>query len=155
MYKHILIPTDGSALSQSAAQSGIKLAKSINANVVAFHALPTYKDFLYRIDVRSNEGITEDVFNHLHERMAYQYLSLIKEMALLSGVQYEEYTINDDNAAKAIVKAAEDKKCDLIFIGSHGRSGIVQAILGSVTTKVLSLSDIPVLVYQEAIKNPL
>lgn len=153
MYKRILIPTDGSILAENAAQAGITLAKSLNASVIGFHAMPTYYDFIYKIDVNSEHGISEDVFNRLHERMADQYLNKIKEMAAIAGVQYESYKLVDNSASAAILQAANNKECDLICMGSHGRSGIAQAFLGSVTNKLLSICTIPILIHREAEKH--
>ena len=149
MYKRILIPTDGSILAENAAQAGIILAKPLNASVIGFHAMPAYYDLIYKIDVNSPHGISEDVFNRLHERMADQYLNKIKEMAAIAGVQYDSYTLVNNSASAAIAQAAREKECDLICIGSHGRSGVAQTFLGSVTNKLLSICTIPILIHRE------
>jgi len=150
MFKKILIPTDGSALSTESAVAAIALAKALSASVVGFYASPPYRlqpfeDF---------PGIRpEKEFDELSKRTAENYLGALAEMARESGVKFVGHTLTTEQPATGIAEAANNTLCDLICIGSHGYGGFTQLFLGSVTTKVLSLCDIPVLVYRK-VKSP-
>ena len=78
--------------------------------------------------------------------MGQEYLKPIQDAAEKAGLVYSSQFAFSDNAAQALARTAEELECDLIFMGSHGSSGLGQLILGSVTSKVLSLCKIPVLV---------
>jgi nucleotide-binding universal stress UspA family protein len=148
MFERILIPTDGSKLADKASRAAVAMAKSEGASVVGFHALPSYEQSTYQTVAVSPGWITEEKFNKLNKQAAKKYLDAVEKLAHEAGVPYEGYTLTRKHAALAIVEAVKDKRCDLIFIGSHGRGDLAQVFLGSVTTKVLSLCSIPVLVYR-------
>ena len=145
MYKNILIPTDGSALSRAAAKKGIKLAKSLGARVTAFFAAPAPTPVIYK-------GILPVGFSQpkAHaaaiEKAAARYLGAIEKMAKAAGVKCKSVHVIDDFPAAAILKTASKEKCDLIVIASHGRSGLARAVMGSETRKVIYQAKIPVLV---------
>lgn len=149
MYKRILVPTDGSTLAEEAAHAAIVLAKKVDASVVGFYAMPSYDASGYETVVMSPGWIPEEEFNKAQQGHAKKYLSTLEKMATESGVSYESYSQTAQSAAMAIVDAAKEKQCDLIFIGSHGRGALAQVFLGSVTTKVLSLCSLPVLVHRQ------
>ncbi len=150
MFKKILIPTDGSPLSTESAVAAMALAKALSASVVGFYACPPYRlqpfeDF---------PGISpENEFDERCKRNAENFLGALAEIARESGVKFVGHTLTTEQPAVGIVEAANNTLCDLICIGSHGYGGLTQLFLGSVTTKVLSLCDIPVLVYRKA-KSP-
>ena len=148
MFKHILLPTDGSKLAEKASRAAVELAKSEGASVVGFHALPSYEKSAYQTVAISPGWITEEDFDKFNQRAAKKYLGTIEKLAHEAGVPYEAYTLTQKHPALAIVEAVENKRCDLIFMGSHGRGDLAQVFLGSVTTKVLSLCSTPVLVYR-------
>lgn len=79
---------------------------------------------------------------------AKKYLGEIEKMAQDAGVPFSGVSVTSEHPAVAIVDAADRHACDLIFMGSHGRSSIAQIFLGGVTTKVLSLSSLPVMVFR-------
>ena len=142
MFKHILLATDGSKLSDKAVQAGIKFAKAINAKVTGIHVMPPFKG----VDV-------ESIFpekKHQEQMIASseKYLEVIERAAKAAGVKCAAYYVTDSKPYKAIVSAAEDSGCDAIFIGSHGRGGVAGLLLGSVTVKVLAHTKIPVMVYR-------
>jgi nucleotide-binding universal stress UspA family protein len=148
MFKRILVPTDGSKLAEEAANGAVALAKSVGASIVGFYAMPTYDETAYETVVISPGWIPEEEFNKLNDRAAKKYLGVIEKMAKAAGVRCESYTQSTAHPAVAIVEAARDKRCDLICMSSHGRGGLELIFLGSVTTKVLSMCDIPVLVHR-------
>jgi nucleotide-binding universal stress UspA family protein len=143
MYKHILIPTDGSELSESAILKGVALAKSMNAKVTGvtvsapFHAVAVEPLMVTDTPAQYKKDC---------EALAAKYLGAIEKAAKTTGLQYEGMHVVHDQPYEAIIGAAADKGCDLIVMASHGRRGVKALVLGSETTKVLTHSKIPVLV---------
>lgn len=144
MYKRILIPTDGSDLAMAAARAGMEFAKEQRAEVIGIFVAPTYTNPVYVEMVPPSEQEYKDLLR----RTGQAYLDEIQEAASAAGLQFSGLIEFSDSAAGEIVRSAEAHHCDLIFIGSHGRSGLSQLLLGSVTTKVLATCLIPVLVYR-------
>jgi nucleotide-binding universal stress UspA family protein len=147
MYKHILIPTDGSDLSRKAAMNGVKLAQALGARVTAFFAAPAPTPLVYEgflpVGYTTLEGHAEIV-----EKTAARYLGVIERACEKAGVPCRSVHVTNEFAADAIVDAAKKYKCDLIHMGSHGRRGLSGVLLGSQTQKVLTNSRIPVLVHR-------
>ena len=145
MYKHILVPTDGSKLSVKAAKQAVKLAKALGAKITGFHAAPdfssTYYGDGYILRAPSAKGQAE-----FAQKQARQCLSAIEVEADVEKVACEVFHVVSDSPYEAIIDAAKKKKCDLIFMASHGRRGLSGLVLGSETQKVLIHSKIPVLV---------
>lgn len=146
MYKHILLPTDGSELSEKAIKSGIDFAKSIGARVTGFFVAPQFHLTVY--DDWVVEPMSKSEFDEKSTKQAQQRLALIENMAKTAGVRCDVAHAVSDSPYDAIIKIAEERKCDLIFMASHGRRGIAGLLLGSETTKVLTHTKIPVLVYR-------
>ena len=141
MFKRILLPTDGSDLSKKAVKKGIEFAKSINATVVGFFSPEDYRALMYSEYVPPSL-ISQDEFE------ANAQLAFIEKTAMAAGVAYEGFYMSSITPWEAIVDAAKKKKCDAIFMASHGRTGLAGIVLGSQTHKVLTHSKIPVLVYR-------
>jgi len=145
MFKNILVPTDGSKLSVKAAKSAVKLAKSVGAKITGFYAAPNYSTTYYGdgyvLRSPSAKGQAE-----MAEKQARQCLSTIEVEAEVEKVPCEVMHVISDSPYEAIIDAAKKKKCDLIFMASHGRRGLSGLVLGSETHKVLVHSKIPVLV---------
>lgn len=147
MYTKILIPTDGSPLSEATAIEGIQFAQKISAEVVGVFVAPEYQHTIYD-NTLSHHRPTKDGYALSMQKSGEVYLSVIKNAAQHAGVTYLGITKTSDNTAQTIVDTAQEFQCDLIFMGSHGRSGLGTLLLGSVTSKVLALCDIPVFVYR-------
>jgi nucleotide-binding universal stress UspA family protein len=147
MYKHILIPTDGSDLSRAAALQGVKLAKSLGARVTAFFAAPPATPVVYDGFLPTGYTTTTE-HAAMIEKTAAKYLGVIEKACAAAGVRCESVHETNEFAAEAIMAAAKKRKCDLIFMASHARKGLTGALLGSQTQKVLTHSKIPVLVYR-------
>jgi nucleotide-binding universal stress UspA family protein len=145
MFKHILIPTDGSPLSEDAVEKGIDFAKSIHAKVTGIFVLP--KDYPSCFDAEFPEGVKERVEAE-RKANAKVHLSAMKRVAQSQEVACEVVMETSNQPYEAIVNEAERKGCDLIMMASHGRSGVGALLLGSETQKVLTHSKIPVLVYR-------
>ena len=145
MYKHILIPTDGSALSRKAIANGVKLAKSIGAKVTGLFAAPPATPVVYK-DFVPVDYMTPLEHAAMIEKTAAKYLGVIEQAAKHAGVRCQCIHVTNDFPADAILAVAKQQKCDLIVMASHGRRGLAGVLLGSETQKVLTHSRIPVLV---------
>lgn len=147
MFKHILIPTDGSPTANKAVKAGIRFAHEIGAKVTAYHAI---EDLLAYID---DEGSAIDPkmrveFERSAGEAAQGHLDAIGKLAKAAGVTFDSTVNKTDTAYKGIIEAAKKQKCDVIFMASHGRRGVSGLFLGSVTQKVLTHCKIPVVVYR-------
>jgi nucleotide-binding universal stress UspA family protein len=147
MYKHILLPTDGSPVSRRAVEAGVKLAAGLGARVTGVFAVPPATPILFRDKLPSGYA-TPQKNEALLSRAAEAHLEVIRKAAKAAGVRCEVLALKSDYPAETILKAARQAKCDLIVMASHGRSGIRGMLLGSETQKVLNTSPIPVLVYR-------
>lgn len=148
MFKKILIPTDGSPLSAQAANAGITFARSINAEVVALHVTQPFAATIGFDGMAAAYAITDEDYDKASSEQAEKYLKQIVARAETGGVKADSRAVSNFNVADGIVQAATESGCDMIFIGSHGRSGLSRLLLGSVTAKVLSLATCAVLVYR-------
>ncbi len=146
MYRHILIPTDGSQLAHHAVTHGLSLAKSVGAKVTVLVVEPTF-DVLgvlpSKVDKMPDEFAAYVKRTKAH---AARILSSVADEAKAAGVPCDTVQKTHDQPYETIVATAKEKGCDLIVMASHGRSGIAAVVLGSVTTKVLTHSGMPVLV---------
>ncbi len=144
MFNNILVPTDGSKLSQKAVQEAIQLAKLTGAKLVALHVYPKFSGSPY-----GNFGPSDDVIGEAHTRQhkaeAEKLFAAIKKIAGAAGVALDTALLESDDIYKQIIAVAK-KKCDLICMASHGRRGLSGVVLGSETHKVPTHSAIPVLV---------
>jgi nucleotide-binding universal stress UspA family protein len=143
MFKHILLPTDGSELSEAGIRKGIQFAKSIGARVTGFYAMPEFHIFTYRTEMLEDtrEQFAKDCRVH-----ADKYLAVIENGAKEAGVPCDTVRAISDHPHEAIVKTAEELGCDLIMMASHGRRGVRGLLLGSETYHVLTHTKLPVLV---------
>ncbi|WP_194721450.1 universal stress protein [Noviherbaspirillum malthae] len=145
MFKHILLPTDGSALSEAGMLKGMHLAKDLNAKVTVIHVVHPFHVFTY--DTEMIEDTENDYAQHAHAR-AERYLEAAQRMAREIGIPCASLQVTNDHPFAAIIKAAEEKDCDLIALASHGRSGLKAVLLGSEAQKVLAHSRVPVLIFR-------
>lgn len=145
MFRNILIPTDGSALSRKAVKKAVALAKKTGARVTGFHVAPSYR-FNEYADYIPPDFIIPREYEAMQKKVAAHHLEAIKKECGSAGVKCTTWFVCSDFPADAIVKAAKKYKCDLIAMASHGRSGLSRMLLGSETQKVLAHTTIPVLV---------
>ena len=145
MFKHILVATDGSKLSEKAAVGAVQLAKSMSARLTAvtvsvpFHIFAT--DSVMLTD-------TEEVYKAQCKTQTEKYLSVIKTAAESAGLSFEGVHVFNDHPYAAIIETAQHKHCDVICMASHGRRGMSALVVGSETMKVLTHSKIPVVVWR-------
>jgi nucleotide-binding universal stress UspA family protein len=147
MFKHILVPTDGSTLSLRAAKNAVRFAKTHRARITAFYAAPEYHPNIAGDYLPAN-FVPLAVFEKQIEKTADKYLEQIKKLAAVGGVTCSGLFASNDSPSQAIIAAAKERKCDLIFMASHGRSGMAGLLIGSETNKVLTHCKLPVLVYR-------
>jgi nucleotide-binding universal stress UspA family protein len=145
MFKHILLPTDGSELSQVAIQKGVQLAKSVKAKITGISVVPAGNYILYQADIIVQE---KEETAKQHKLQASRNLAVIEKAAKDAGVPCETLCEVGDHPYETIIKVAEKRGCDLIMMASHGRRGLTGLLLGSETQKVLTHSRIPVLVHR-------
>ena len=145
MFKHILLPSDGSPVSDAAVKKGIAFARETGARITAIYVIPEFHivaiDPLMVIDTR--EEYVKDCEAH-----ASRILSAIEAETREQGVSCQTLFLTSDHPHEAIIETARGKECDLICMASHGRKGMKGLLLGSETQKVLTHSQIPVLVYR-------
>ena len=138
MYRHILIPTDGSEL----AEHGVALAKSLGAKVSVIFVVEPFPEMTGRF----LETVARYV--ELRKEQAKSVLDRAANSAKEAGVSCETIQVENAHPHQGIIAAAEDKGCDLVVMSSHGRSGLSALLIGSVTNKVLTHAKTPVLVCQ-------
>ena len=142
MYRHILIPTDGSKLAEQGVAHGMALAKSLGAKVSAIFVVEPFSEMTGRF----REAVA--TYAELRKEQARGALDRAANAAREAGVSCETIQVENGQPHQAIIAAAEDKGCDLIVMSSHGRSGLSMLLVGSVTNKVLTHAKSPVLVCQ-------
>jgi len=147
MFKHILVPTDGSQLSEDTARRAVSFAKEAGARITAFCAKPDYPVTYYG-EGALIDSTTPEQFAALAEEQAQETLGFVENLCREAGVPCTKLTLTNDIPYEAIIEAATQSDCDLIFMASHGRRGISGLLLGSETNKVLTHTKIPVLVYR-------
>lgn len=147
MFKHVLVPTDGSPLSDTAVTRSIVFAKEIGARLTFFYSQPDFPMPIYGEGALIDPA-TPEQFAQSAEEEALRILARAKAEAESQGVSAETDTQVSEVPYEAIIGAAERHGCDLIFMASHGRRGIAGLLLGSETQKVLTHSKIPILVYR-------
>lgn len=144
MFKHILVPTDGSPLSEAAVAHAIEFAKSIGAKVTGLHVIPPFHTFTYDSEMLED---TREQFDKDSQAHAEHFLAKIESMAKEAGVECRTMYVLHDHPYEAIIDTAKEAGCDVIAMASHGRKGMKGLLMGSETQKVLTHSTIPVLVY--------
>lgn len=147
MFKHILVPTDGSELSSATAKRAVDYAQETGARITAFYAKPEYR-IAYFGEGALIDSTTPATFAEMAEKQAAEVLGKVAAWCQEAGVPCDTRSTTSDLPYEAIINAATDAGCDMIFMASHGRRGITGLLLGSETNKVLTHSKIPVLVYR-------
>lgn len=147
MFKHILVPTDGSQLSTETVRRAVSFARETGARITFFYAKPEYPVAFYG-EGALIDPTTPEKFAEMASQQAAEILAACEQEARNANVQCTSSAVTSDIPYEAIIDAAKDAGCDLIFMASHGRRGLGGFLLGSETQKVLTHSTIPVLVYR-------
>ncbi|MCP2080160.1 UNVERIFIED_ORG: nucleotide-binding universal stress UspA family protein [Methylorubrum zatmanii] len=143
MYQHILVPTDGTALSTSAVTNAVSLAKTMGAKVTVLTVVHRLPDMAL-----GGSHTYMDEYRRHAQADAERRLSDAEKKAKREGVSCDAVKVEDRQPFEAIIETAEARGCDLIVMASHGPRGITALLIGSETMKVLTHSKIPVLVYR-------
>jgi nucleotide-binding universal stress UspA family protein len=144
MFKRILVPTDGSELSNKAIAAAIDLAKSLGATVIGMTTLEPYS----YSNLSEYRPETLDDYESRMDQIGAERLGRIADAAARAGVPVETVTAKSFSPFEAIIDTAKGRSCDLIIMASHGRRGLNAVLLGSETQKVLTHTGIPVMVYR-------
>ena len=150
MYKHILVPTDGSELSRSAVHEALALAKTLSARVTGVHVISSRPLSSLEAWVHGSKDSAAHLLV-IQKENARRFLTEISVRARAAGVRCQCQQVAGDEVYEEIIKLARQRRCDLIYMASHGRKGTADVILGSETVKVLTHSPIPVLVHRGAV----
>ena len=147
MFRHVLIPTDGSAVASKAVRAGVRFAKETGARVTGYYAFDTLKANVNYGGYMVNEKVLAEIDKRAR-RVGQKHLDAMAKVAKSARVRFQAVCDKTGYPAEGIIATARKRKCDVIFIASHGRSGLSKLVMGSVTQKVLAHSKIPVLVYR-------
>ena len=142
MFKRILVPTDGSNITAKAVQTAIALARQEGATV---YAISVKEPFPYSA-ISEMQPVPPQEFYDAQERIAAARVKEVVDAAGSAGVACNGHTVEALHAWEAIIDHAKSQQCDLIVMASHGRRGVAALLLGSETSRVLTHSQIPVLV---------
>lgn len=146
MFKHLLLPTDGSKLSNRAVERGVALAKELNARITALHVVPELRMIADESFVMPMGVELQRRYDKEAKARAQKMLAGVAQKADAVGIEHHEVVVSGELPYEAIIAGARKYKCDLIVMASHGRRGISGLLLGSETAKVLTHSKVPVLV---------
>ena len=145
MYKHILVPTDGSPLAGKAIQAAITFAAEVGAKVTGYYAIEDMN--MHHVGAHLTKEL-KDEFDRRSRAAADEHVSAPTAAAKAAGVPYDWRVSKVVQPHEGIIEAARESGSDIIFMASHGHRGLTGLIVGSVTQKVLSHSKIPVLVFR-------
>lgn len=140
----ILVPTDGSELSEKAIQGAVELAKQLGSKIVGMTVVEPYS---YASLSEYRPESFED-FEARTQKVAKERLEKFEAIAKAGGVPFEISIVKSFSAYEAIIDTVKSTECDAIFMASHGRRGLNAVLLGSETQKVLTHSRVPVMVYR-------
>lgn len=147
MFKHILVPTDGSLLSMNSVARAASYARESGARITLFYAQPEPPSVYAGMGAVSNAHLTQELQTRLDEA-SQEILDAAEKLVREAGAPCRREVRVGSNPYELIIAAADANSCDLIFMASHGRQGVRALLLGSETQKVLAHSRIPVLVYR-------
>ena len=142
MFKRILVPTDGSDITQKAVDAAVALAKSVSAQL---YTISVKEPFPYSAISEMQPTPPQEFFD-AQERIAAKRVAAVVASAQATGLECRAHTVEALHPWEAIIDHAKQQECDLVVMASHGRRGVTALLLGSETQKVLTHSTIPVLV---------
>ena len=146
MFKHILVPTDGSKLAAKGVKAGVKLAKALGARVTGVYVIQPYFPPMYGEGVAYVPSLSPQEYKKYSEKAARRALAAVEIEARAAGVRCAIQFVTDPQPWGGTLRVARTRKCDAIAMASHGRGGLGGVLLGSQTQRVLAHSKIPVLV---------
>lgn len=144
MFKKILVPTDGTELSAKAIDGAVQMARQLGAQIIGVTVIEPYS---YASLSEYRPESFED-YEARMEKVAKERLEKLESVAKAANVAVETVVAKSFSPYEAIIETAKQRGCDAIFMASHGRRGLNAVLLGSETQKVLTHSNIPVMVYR-------
>lgn len=144
MYERILIVVDEGAIARAAIEEGVALAKAQASQVLFFHVLPNY--VVPMADMPPVVSLGPDEYRREVERTGQRTLTEAAAHAQAMGVPSTGAMDAGIDAAEVIARAASERQCQLIVVGSHGRTALQRLIFGSLVTRLITLAPVPVLV---------
>lgn len=146
MFKHLLLPIDGSRLALKGARAGIRLAKALRARVTAVYVIPPFMPIAYGDAAVYVPGLSPLEYRKATEKSARKALAAVEAEAKKARVRCKARFLTAVQVYDGILRTARGARCDAIVMASHGRGGLAGVLLGSETTRVLAHSKVPVLV---------
>lgn len=147
MYKHILVPTDGSSLSLKAAREATELAKAMGARITTVYVAPPFQPPFEGDGIAyAARDFLPEIHEARHEHLAADAFAKVEATAAKAKVKVSRLKVTGEAPWRSIIDSAKARKCDVIVMSSHGRGGLATLVLGSETNKVLAHSKTPVLV---------
>ena len=142
MYKRILVPTDGSDITQKAVDTAVALAKAVDARL---YTISVKEPFPYSAISEMQPTPPQEFFD-AQERIAAKRVAGVVDAARAAGLDCQAHTVEALHPWEAIIDHAKQQDCDLVVMASHGRRGVTAMLLGSETQKVLTHTKVPVLI---------
>ncbi len=143
MYAHILIATDGSELAGKAVEQGLTLAKTLGSKATA---ITVTEPWTAAVSGEWAVAFPVEEYENSAAANAQRILNRVQEISQRIGIACETVHVKDQFPAEGIVEEAKARGCDLIVMSSHGRRGLAKFVLGSQATRVLTHSDVPMLI---------
>jgi nucleotide-binding universal stress UspA family protein len=146
MFKHILVATDGSRLSLKGIKAGVRLAAALGAKITGVTVIAPWRTPMYSEGVAYGIPLSPQQYKVAAEKSARKALAAVKIEAEAARVACTTQIVTAELPWVGLLRVAKAKRCDLLSIASHGRSGLGGLLLGSETMRVLAHSKLPVLV---------
>ena len=140
MFRHILIPTDGTPLGAKAIRTGVRLAQALDASVTGLFIAYSYASPAYL------PAMPRGTLKRLTQRAAENALKPLIAASKQARVRCDTRTVVTGEPWQAILRTARSRGCDAIVMATHGRGALANLVLGSETGQVLAHSKVPVLV---------
>lgn len=148
MFKHILVPIDGSELSKTVLEPACFFAREAGARLTFYHVRSTYLPYGMATEGAIDFAGASEAYRNAMDKQVESILNTATQAATEAGLEFEALSTECDGPYEGIILTAQSCGCDLIFMASHGRRGARVLMLGSETQKVLTHCKIPVLVYR-------
>ncbi len=146
MFRKLLIPTDGSALSEKSSKAALAFASATGASVVGLSVAQLYP---FMLMPEAGAMVDLGAYEEIQDKTAHEAMQKLQAMARDAGVACEVLSTRGVQPYEEIIATADSKGCDLIWMASHGRKGLDKLLLGSETQRLLAHARIPVLVYRD------
>ena len=145
MFKKILVPTDGSPISEKSAKAAIEFASATKASIVALSVAQLYP---YMLMPEAGAMLDLSSYEEAQDQTVQSNADKLKTLAESANVGCETIVKRGVHPYEEIIATANDTQCDVIWIASHGRRGLDKLLLGSETQRVLAYSTLPAMVYR-------